>query len=83
MLIMTGSLPKTLTGGSKMDSDDVCDAHHEAFAPRVHPEGNRKGGEHLHDHKRGAGPPAMHTKGKLPSQLNIDHGPHRGAGRHK
>lgn len=63
--------------------DDICEDHSSAFAPRMHPEGNRKGGEHLPDHKRGVGAPAMHTKGKMPSQLQPDHGVHRGAGKHK
>ena len=63
--------------------DTICDEHHTVFAPRVHPEGMRKGGESMPDNsKRGVGHPAHHTKGHLPSQLNPDHGSHKGAGKH-
>lgn len=59
---------------------DDCMDHHAAFAPRKHPdygwgEPNR-GYSPMHDHHRGAGHPAHHSKGKLPAQLNPDHGPH-------
>lgn len=57
--------------------DDKCDAHQEAFAPKVHPEINRKGGEHLPEHKRGAIHPQHHTRGKMRAQMNPDHGPHK------
>ena len=57
--------------------DDECPMHHEAFAPKVHADGTKFDGKHLHDHKRGVGHPAHHTKGKMPSQLNPDHGPHK------
>jgi hypothetical protein len=30
----------------------------------------------LSDSERGAGMPVKHTKGKMPSQANADHGPH-------
>lgn len=65
-----------------MDDMKICDDHCDAFAPQMHPEGMKKGGESLPDHKRAVGHPAHHTKGKMPSQLNPDHGPHKGAGKH-
>lgn len=64
-----------------MKDDMTCDDHCDQFKPRVHPEGNRKGGESVGDHMRGVGHPAHHSKGKMPSQLNPDHGPHKGAGK--
>lgn len=57
--------------------DDKCDAHHEAFAPKMHPEHMSKGDKHLMEHQRGAAHPAKHTKGRMPSQLQPDHGPHK------
>src|ERR1043166_9658780 len=56
--------------------DFGCKDHHEEFAPHVHMDGGHHNNTHLHDHQRGAGHPAHHTKGKMPSQLNPDHGPH-------
>lgn len=60
--------------------DGECDHHHVTFSPRKHPDHGHKepnrGYSPLPPHKRGAAPPAHHTKGKLPSQLNPDHGPH-------
>lgn len=55
-----------------------CEDHATAFAPRLHPEphvGVEKG--YLPEGKRGSAHPAHHTKGKFPSQLNPDHGPHK------
>lgn len=57
--------------------DDMCDDHHEMFAPKMHSEGTKNDSKHLHDHQRGVGHPAKHTKGKMPSQLQPDHGPHK------
>lgn len=61
--------------------NDTCDAHHSTFAGRPHPDYNHKeanmGYSPLPEHKRGAGHPAKHSSGKMPSQLNPDHGPHR------
>jgi hypothetical protein len=57
--------------------DDMCDDHHKTFAGKKHPDGKHNDGKHLHDHQRAVGHPAMHTKGKLPSQLNPDMGPHK------
>lgn len=65
------------------DDMKICDDHSAAFAPRVHPDGGKENGMTLPDnHKRGVGHPAHHTKGKHPSQLQPDHGPHKGAGKH-
>lgn len=75
MVMMTGSSPKALSGGSKMD--DMCDDHSSAFSPKVHADGTKNDSKHIPDHKRGVGHPAHHTKGKMPSQLNPDHGPHK------
>ena len=80
VMISSGSSPKALQGGS-MDDDDLCEAHHTTFAGHPHPDGMHKP-THLPEHKRGAGHPARHTKGKLPAQLNPDHGMHKGAGKH-
>lgn len=61
--------------------DDTCDAHHKVFKGKRHPDfGHGQSpsyGDMLPEHKRGAGHPAKHSSGKLPSQLNPDHGPHR------
>lgn len=55
-----------------------CDDHHTKFAPKVHPDAKSDTGKHLHaDHQRAAGHPAKHSAGKMPSQLQPDHGPHR------
>jgi len=58
---------------------DHCDDHHVTFAGKKHKDAkhdpNGQAGW-LPDHKRGAGHPAHHTSGKLPSQLNPDHGKH-------
>lgn len=63
------------------DSDD-CMSHAAAFPPRVHPD-SKHVPSHLPEGKRGVGHPAKHSSGKLSAQLNPDHGPHRGAGRHR
>lgn len=62
--------------------DDMCEDHSTKFMGRKHPDGKNKGDRTNPDHMRGVGHPAMHTKGKLPSQLNPDHGMHKGAGKH-
>jgi hypothetical protein len=56
---------------------DECDAHHKVFAGKQHMDGMHDPGMGYDpEHKRAGKPPAHHTKGKLPAQLNIDHGPH-------
>lgn len=53
-----------------------CEDHGMKFGGKPHPDkhaGVRA--SHLPNHKRGAGPPGKHTPGKMPSQLNPDHGP--------
>lgn len=60
--------------------DDCCD-HGSQFAPRVHPDRGHKA-KQLGEHERAVGHPAKHTGGKMLSQLNPDHGPHKGAGKH-
>lgn len=57
--------------------DDNCEAHHEKFAGKAHPDGKHNNNKHLHEHQRAAGHPAKHTKGQFPSQLQPDHGPHK------
>lgn len=59
-----------------MKMDDNCMDHASKFAPKVHPDRGTKGGE-LGEGQRAAGHPAHHTKGKMRSQLNPDHGPHK------
>lgn len=56
---------------------DHCDDHHKAFAPKMHPDGKHKNNKEMMEHQRGAAHPAKHTPGKLPSQLQPDHGPHK------
>lgn len=54
-----------------------CDDHAEAHAFHEHPDGmHHKHADHLEEHERGAGHPAHHSKNKMRSQLNPDHGPH-------
>jgi hypothetical protein len=62
--------------------DQGCMDHAQAFAPRKHAD-IRHVPSSMPDHKRGAGHPAKHSPGKLAAQLNPDHGPHKGAGRHR
>ena len=59
--------------------NDTCDAHHSTFAGKKHPDfGHKeKGYNVMPEPKRGAGHPAKHSAGKMPSQLNPDHGPHK------
>lgn len=57
-------------------SDFDCDDHADMVPHIPHPDGQGKHNKHLHDHQRGVGHPAHHTKGKMPAQLNPDHGPH-------
>lgn len=57
-------------------ADFGCEDHAEAHPFHEHPDGKHKNDKHMADHERGAGHPAHHTKGKMPSQLNPDHGPH-------
>jgi len=57
--------------------DDCCDDHHTKFAPKVHPDAKKDTGKHLHEGARAAGHPAKHSSGKMPSQLQPDHGPHK------
>lgn len=63
--------------GDSMD----CDDHHSKFKGHKHPDANHKP-SFMADHERGAAHPQHHTKGQLRSQMNPDHGPHKGAGRH-
>jgi len=67
-----------------MDDMKICDDHCDTFAPRKHPDAKAHGHESTlpDNHKRGVGHPAHHSRGKLPSQLQPDHGPHKGAGKH-
>ena len=74
-MITSGSIPKGLK--MKNCNSQDCDDHHSYFAPKVHPEGGKKVDKHLAEHQRGAGHPAKHSAGKMPSQLAPDHGPHR------
>lgn len=67
-------------------ADDFGCSDHSNYAGghHVHPDAGRKEGyTPLPEHRRGVGHPAKHSKGKLPSQLNPDHGTHRGAGRQR
>jgi hypothetical protein len=61
--------------------DDMCEDHHKKFAGKKHPDRMHRPDMSeagwLPDHKRAAGHPAKHTAGKMPSQLNPDHGSHR------
>lgn len=56
---------------------DDCEDHGTKFAGKKHPDHAKPTHVTIPDHKRSAGGPAGHTKGKMPSQLNPDHGPHR------
>jgi len=60
--------------------DDMCEDHHKTFAGKTHGDRAHLPGKGeagwLPDHKRTSGPPGHHTKGKLPSQLNPNHGKH-------
>lgn len=63
--------------GFLMDADNSpCEDHCSKFAGKMHPDAKHVP-SHVPDHKRGAAPPAHHTKGKMKAQLNPDHGPHR------
>lgn len=62
---------------SDMKMDDCCD-HASQFAPKVHPDGARYGKKDpVGDHARGAAHPKHHTSGKMRSQMQPDHGPHK------
>ena len=77
MPILTGSHPMALGGGYNTKNDCFgCDDIHSKHVP--HPDaGNKKvHGKHLSEDERAAPPPARHTRGEHPSQLNPDHGPH-------
>ena len=50
---------------------------------RDHPDFGVGSGNYMADHQRGAAHPRKHTAGRLPAQMNPDHGTHRGAGKHK
>lgn len=52
-----------------------CEDHGSKFGGRKHPDANRKRDLPMVEPKRGAGHPAHHTKGKMPSQLAPNHGP--------
>lgn len=59
------------------DHDDFgCTEHSDIVPHYKHKEGGKANNKIMHDHERGVGHPAHHTKGKHPSQLNPDHGPH-------
>lgn len=58
------------------DDNFGCEDHAEAHAFHEHPDGKHKNVNMMADHERGVGHPAHHSKGKMPSQLNPDHGPH-------
>lgn len=65
--------------------DFCCDSHASTFPERKHPDFGHKQkgyGDVLPDHNRGAAHPMHHSRGKLRAQMNPDHGPHRGAGKH-
>lgn len=53
-----------------------CDDHEDMTPHHKHMDAGKSHESPLHDHERGAGHPAHHSKGKMPSQLNPDHGPH-------
>ena len=53
-----------------------CEQHEDMAEHHEHMDRHMTHEAPMHDHERGAGHPAHHTKGKLPSQLNPDHGPH-------
>lgn len=59
------------------NQNDVCDDHHSKFAPKKHPDAGKPHNNPVGDHQRSIGHPANHTPGKMPSQLNPDHGPHK------
>lgn len=57
-----------------MDND--CEDHHSKFAGKAHPDRSHVP-SNMPEHKRGAAHPAHHSKGKMPAQLQPDHGPHK------
>lgn len=59
-----------------MDTADCCD-HASQFAPKVHPDAKKNTGTTKMDHQRAAAHPQHHTAGKMRSQMNPDHGPHK------
>lgn len=60
-----------------MKNCDECESHGSKFGGLKHMDGMHDPGMgYAPDHKRGVGAPAHHTKGKMPAQLNPDHGPH-------
>ena len=60
----------------KSDQCFDCDDHSAAMPHKKHPDAGMKH-EVAPDHQRGVGHPAKHTHGKMMSQLNPDHGPHK------
>ena len=60
-----------------MTNDDmVCEDHGSKFAGKPHPDAKHVPA-HTPEHKRAVSPPSHHTRGKMKSQMNPDHGPHR------
>ena len=61
-----------------MEMDDMCEDHHEKFRGKVHKDRKHNPGMgYAPDHKRGVMHPQMHSRGKMPAQINPDHGPHK------
>lgn len=61
------------------DCDFGCDDHAAMAAHVPHPDGSGHGdkhNKHLHEGMRAAMHPQHHSKGKMPAQMNPDHGPH-------
>lgn len=57
--------------------DFDCDDHADMVPHVKHPDGeDSKHNKHLHEGARGAVHPQHHTSGKMPAQMNPDHGPH-------
>jgi hypothetical protein len=59
-----------------------CDDHCDAMPHSKHPDMGKNTHKAMlwSDESRGAGHPKHHTKGKMMSQLNPDHGPHHHKG---
>lgn len=60
----------------KEHCDFGCDDHEDMVPHHKHMDAHMMKEAPMHDHERGAGHPAHHSKNKMRSQLNPDHGPH-------
>lgn len=61
------------------DCDFGCTDHADMVPHHKHPDGSGhmdKHAKHLHEHMRAAPHPQHHSSGKMPAQMNPDHGPH-------